>query len=155
MLHATASDTVASCSEARWICYSDSECSKALEYYLLFCKAMFKGRRCNERCKNSLSILRRQRQARKLEDCTCGVDEYMEEWKCSDVKRNTRELCMEKEEEVEEEEEGLEEEGNIVAENEVDTDGNGGKKSGAKEGSSAKQAVIINAVILTVYIYSR
>ena len=53
----------------RWICDSDSECSKALEYYHLYCRGMFRGRVCTSRCKNSISILRRQTQAKKLEEC--------------------------------------------------------------------------------------
>jgi len=30
------------CAEARWVCTSDAECGKALEYYHLYCRAMFR-----------------------------------------------------------------------------------------------------------------
>ncbi len=61
---------------------------------------MFKGRLCTERCKNSLSILRRQKKAAKLEECHCAEDEYLDaEFKCADVKRNMNELCYSPQEE--------------------------------------------------------
>ena len=78
-----------SCSEARWICTSDSQCAKALEYYELYCKGLFKGNRCTSRCKNSIDILRRQTQAEKLESCDCRGDQS-----CLDVKRGIRDLCF-------------------------------------------------------------
>ena len=50
--YATRNDTIVSCTEARWICLADAECGKALEYYHLFCRSMFRGKGCSERCKN-------------------------------------------------------------------------------------------------------
>ena len=65
-----------SCGEAKWICLSDAECGKALEHYHHNCGAMFRGRRCTERCRNSIAILRRQEKAAKLESCECrGEDQ--------------------------------------------------------------------------------
>ena len=66
VIYANRLDTVVSCTEAQWICTADAECSKALEYYNLLCKGMFKGKRCNQRCKNSIQILTRQTKAIKL-----------------------------------------------------------------------------------------
>ena len=47
-------------SVAQWICIADPLCSTALEYYNRFCRSMFAGKKCTLRCKNSISILRRQ-----------------------------------------------------------------------------------------------
>ena len=69
VVYATRHDTVVSCTEAQWICGADSECGKALEYYNFNCRAMFRGKRCSQRCKNSLTILSRQRAATKPADC--------------------------------------------------------------------------------------
>ena len=66
VVYANRLDTVVSCTEAQWICTADAECSKALEYYNLLCRGMFKGKRCNQRCKNSIQILGRQTKAIKL-----------------------------------------------------------------------------------------
>ena len=66
VIYANRLDTVVSCTEAQWICTADAECGKALEYYNLLCRGMFKGKRCNQRCKNSIRILSRQTKAIKL-----------------------------------------------------------------------------------------
>ncbi|TRY67767.1 hypothetical protein TCAL_05161 [Tigriopus californicus] len=105
VLYATRNDTVVSCSEARWICMSDAECGKALEYYHHLCRAMFKGRRCTERCKNSVSILSRQGQAAKLSQCECRANETIDEFQCSVVQENMSRLCFDRKE-VEREELG-------------------------------------------------
>jgi growth arrest-specific protein 1 len=47
-------------SVAQWICIADPLCSTALDYYNRFCRSMFAGKKCTLRCKNSISILRRQ-----------------------------------------------------------------------------------------------
>jgi len=94
---ATRNDTVVSCTEARWICHSDAECGKALEYYHSFCRSMFRGKNCTERCKNSLNILRRQTKAMKLIECQCGTEEKIDDFLCSDIKKNMQNLCYEPE----------------------------------------------------------
>ena len=96
--YATRNDTIVSCTEARWICSADAECGKALEYYHLLCRNMFRGKKCSERCKNSLNILQRQEKAAKLLQCQCGFDEKIEDFQCSDIKANMENLCFEKEE---------------------------------------------------------
>ena len=91
--YATRNDTVVSCTEARWICFSDAECGKALEYYHLLCRSMFRGRKCSERCKNSLNILKRQEKAAKLQLCQCEPDERIDEFSCQEIKDNMNTLC--------------------------------------------------------------
>eukprot|EP00095_Tigriopus_kingsejongensis_P004061 maker-scaffold5_size1054832-snap-gene-9.19 protein:Tk04061 transcript:maker-scaffold5_size1054832-snap-gene-9.19-mRNA-1 annotation:"growth arrest-specific protein 1 precursor" len=118
--YATRSDTVVSCSEARWICLSDAVCGNALEYYHRLCRGLFKGNRCSDRCKNSLAILRRQEKAVKLEHCVCRDDEMMEEFQCKDIQSNTRTLCYDPPDEEEEEATTLEPDN--MFENEVDVD---------------------------------
>jgi hypothetical protein len=101
VIYATREDTVVSCTEARWICSADAECGKALEYYHLYCRSMFRGRKCSQRCKNSLSILRRQEKAAKLRLCECEANEQIDSFQCSDIKQNMEELCFEPETEQE------------------------------------------------------
>ena len=100
MTYATRNDTIVSCTEARWICSADAECGKALEYYHLLCRNMFRGKKCSERCKNSLSILQRQDKAAKLLQCQCDSNERIENYLCSDIKENMENLCFEKPEET-------------------------------------------------------
>lgn len=60
VVRATRNESIVSCRVAQWICGADALCSTALEYYHRFCRSMFHGRKCTHRCKNSISILRRQ-----------------------------------------------------------------------------------------------
>ena len=82
---ATDPDTIVSCTSAQWICAADPDCSTALDWYNTLCRAMFKGRKCTKKCHNSISILRRQKAARKLGTfkirlvCTFLGDLYMDE----------------------------------------------------------------------------
>ena len=93
VVYATRFDTVVSCTEAQWICMADAECGKALEYYNFNCRAMFRGRRCNQRCKNSLTILSRQSKAMKLANCRCEYNERIGNYYCADIKKNMATLC--------------------------------------------------------------
>ena len=79
------------CSAAQWICGADPACATAFEYYQRFCGALFRGRACTPRCRNSVDILRRQAAARKLETCRC------EDEGCQVIKDLTEELCYPKE----------------------------------------------------------
>jgi hypothetical protein len=72
---------------------ADAECAKALEWHAVLCRAMFVGRECNERCRNSLAILRRQAKAAKLELCKCQPDEFIEDFPCETIKSNVERLC--------------------------------------------------------------
>ena len=84
-----------SCTEARWICSSDAECGKALEWYNLYCRAMFHGRKCTQRCKNSLNILQRQHKSNKLTQCKCQNNELFDQFECQTIKDNMKTLCFE------------------------------------------------------------
>lgn len=80
-----------SCSTATWICLADPLCATALDYYNRNCKAMFKGRRCTGRCRNSLDILLRQRSAAKLATCRC---DGTEDFPCAAIREHTDTLCF-------------------------------------------------------------
>ena len=84
-------DTEVSCSAATWICAADPLCSTAMLYYRENCKAMFKGRKCGKKCKNSLDIMLRQKSAAKLTTCYC---EGTEDYDCSAVRLHTDVLCF-------------------------------------------------------------
>jgi len=87
----TAPGTAVSCSAATWICAADPLCSTAMLYYQENCKAMFKGRKCSKKCKNSLDIMLRQEAAAKLSTCTC---EGTEDFDCAAVRLYTDVLCF-------------------------------------------------------------
>lgn len=87
----TAPGTAVSCSAATWICAADPLCSTAMLYYQENCKAMFKGRKCSKKCKNSLDIMLRQKSAAKLSTCHC---EGTEDFDCAAVRLYTDVLCF-------------------------------------------------------------
>jgi len=90
---ATRNETV-SCRVAEWICEADGVCSTALGYYHHLCRSMFQGRKCSNRCKNSINILRRQEKAAKLTTCVC---DGREEYNCVEIRRNMARLCYHQE----------------------------------------------------------
>ena len=92
----TAPHTIVSCTAATWMCMADPLCATALDYYSTNCRAMFRGRHCSSRCKNSLDILLRQEAAGKLATCQCEPGK--QELRCRQVKRNTDVLCFGKKE---------------------------------------------------------
>ncbi|XP_027196911.1 growth arrest-specific protein 1-like isoform X3 [Dermatophagoides pteronyssinus] len=84
------SDTIVSCSIARWICITDQPCRTALEYYEQNCHQLFQGHKCTNRCNNSLSILDRQEKAMKLRTCYC---DGTENFPCRRIKYFTERIC--------------------------------------------------------------
>ena len=58
---------------------------------------MFRGKKCSERCKNSINILQRQKAAEKLQSCYCQGDE---DFDCNGIKRNMEELCFAQDNEI-------------------------------------------------------
>jgi growth arrest-specific protein 1 len=94
VLVATRNETIVSCRVAQWICAADALCSTALDYYHRYCRAMFHGKKCTHRCNNSISILRRQEKAAKLNSCHC---DGREEYDCPRIRTNMARLCFHKE----------------------------------------------------------
>jgi growth arrest-specific protein 1 len=94
VLVATRNGTIVSCRTAQWICAADALCSTALDYYNRYCRAMFQGKKCTHRCNNSISILRRQEKAAKLNSCRCDGHE---EYDCPRIHTNMARLCFHKE----------------------------------------------------------
>ncbi|XP_067002333.1 growth arrest-specific protein 1 [Anabrus simplex] len=88
---ATLNETIVSCRVAQWICKADALCSTALDYYHRFCRSMFQGKRCTNRCNNSISILRRQEKAAKLVACRC---DGQEDYDCPQIRINMERLCF-------------------------------------------------------------
>lgn len=80
-----------SCSFARWICEADTSCLAALQYYVHHCAKLFHGTKCTSRCRNSVHILYRQPNARKLRTCRC---EGTEDYDCQSLVANTEKLCF-------------------------------------------------------------
>lgn len=90
---ATRNESIVSCTLAHYICAADNECSTAMDYYNRNCKSMFHGRKCSNRCKNSINILRRQEKAAKLDTCVCdGTEDY----NCVGIRNNMAKLCYHK-----------------------------------------------------------
>ena len=147
-----------SCTEARWICSSDAECGKALEYYNLYCRAMFHGRKCTQRCKNSLNILRKQEKAKKLTQCQCKDNEYFEEFQCQNIRQNMENLCEEKvEEEIVDDdlEEDIENETtvrNTISDeiNEIDVDQSISKSKSLGQRIQTSAVIILISVLLNI-----
>lgn len=92
---ANRNETVVSCRVAQWICAADALCSTALDYYNRFCRLMFHGKKCTHRCMNSISILRRQEKAAKLNTCKC---DGLEDFNCPQIQSNMARLCFHKKE---------------------------------------------------------
>lgn len=82
-----------SCGFARWICEADTSCLAALQYYVLHCAKLFQSTRCSARCRNSVHILYRQPNARKLRTCRCEGDE---DYDCARLVANTEKLCFQR-----------------------------------------------------------
>jgi growth arrest-specific protein 1 len=79
-----------SCTLAQWICSADTSCIAALNYYNLHCTKLFRGEKCTGKCNNSLSILYKQKKARKLRTCICDGSEM---YNCEALRYNTETLC--------------------------------------------------------------
>ncbi|KAL8595817.1 hypothetical protein ACOMHN_012235 [Nucella lapillus] len=83
--------SVLGCGLARGVCEADTSCLAALRYYVRHCGKLFAGTRCTARCRNSVLILYRQPQARKLRSCRCEGDEGYD---CAGLTHNTERLCL-------------------------------------------------------------
>lgn len=88
-----AANATASCRLSQLICLADAQCATALEYYHRLCRAMYKGRKCSNKCLNSIAILKKQEKAAALTVCRC--DGY-EDYDCPRMQNNLDRLCFHK-----------------------------------------------------------
>ncbi|ESP01246.1 hypothetical protein LOTGIDRAFT_111585 [Lottia gigantea] len=94
MTHLENKDHSISCNLAQWICEADTACLTALDYYAQHCSKLLLADKCTSRCNNSLQILYRQKNAKKLPNCYC---DGKEEYDCYKLKYNTEKYCFHKE----------------------------------------------------------
>ncbi|XP_068620272.1 growth arrest-specific protein 1-like [Battus philenor] len=88
-----AANATSSCRLSQLICLADSQCSTALSFYRKLCRSMYRGRKCSNRCLNSIGILRKQDKAAALTECQC--DGY-EDFDCPRMQTNLAKLCFHK-----------------------------------------------------------
>ncbi|KAG6449681.1 growth arrest-specific protein 1 [Manduca sexta] len=88
-----AANATSSCSLSQLICLADAQCATALQYYNQLCRSMFRGRKCSNKCLNSIEILRKQEKAAALTACQC--DGY-EDYDCPRMQNNLARLCFHK-----------------------------------------------------------
>lgn len=87
-------DSSVPCSLAEQICRADTSCLTAIEFYGRNCGYLLQtvgSDRCLSRCRNSVRVLYRQRQALKLRSCHC---EGTEDYDCRMLQRRTQQLCV-------------------------------------------------------------
>ena len=87
-----AANATSSCSLSQLICQADAQCATALQYYLRLCRSMFRGRKCSNKCLNSIEILRKQEKAAALTACQCDGNDY----DCPRMQNNLARLCYHK-----------------------------------------------------------
>ncbi|KAG7301417.1 hypothetical protein JYU34_014364 [Plutella xylostella] len=88
-----AANATASCRLSQLICLADAQCATALDYYHRLCRSMYQGRKCSNKCMNSIEILRKQEKAAALTACRC--DGY-ENYDCPRMQSNLQRLCFHK-----------------------------------------------------------
>ncbi|KAI5633762.1 growth arrest-specific protein 1-like [Phthorimaea operculella] len=89
-----AANATASCRLSQLICLADAQCATALSYYDEFCRSMYRrGRKCSNKCLNSIEILRKQEKAAALAACRCDGNE---DYDCPRMQRNLQRLCFHK-----------------------------------------------------------
>ncbi|XP_053614608.1 growth arrest-specific protein 1-like [Plodia interpunctella] len=86
-----AANVTSSCRLSQLICLADSQCSTALDFYHRLCWSMYEGRKCSRRCRNSITILRKQEKAAALTSCKCDGNE---EYDCPKMQSNFARLCF-------------------------------------------------------------
>ncbi|XP_047031219.1 growth arrest-specific protein 1-like isoform X1 [Helicoverpa zea] len=87
-----AANATSSCSLSQLICLADAQCATALQYYHRLCRSMFRGRKCSNKCLNSIEILRKQEKAAALTACQCDGNDY----DCPRMQNNLARLCYHK-----------------------------------------------------------
>lgn len=88
-----AANATSSCRLSQMICLADAQCSTALSYYRQLCRSVYRGRKCSNRCLNSIKILKKQEKAAALTECRCDGDE---DFDCPRMQSNLARLCFHK-----------------------------------------------------------
>ncbi|CAH0724396.1 unnamed protein product, partial [Brenthis ino] len=88
-----AANATSSCRLSQLICLADAQCATALDYYHQLCRSMYRGRKCSNKCRNSIEILRKQDKAAALTACHCDGNE---DYDCPRMQNNLARLCFHK-----------------------------------------------------------
>lgn len=89
-----AANATSSCRLSQLICLADAQCATALRYYDELCRSMYRrGRKCSNKCLNSIEILRKQEKAAALTECRCDGNE---DYDCPRMQNNLQRLCFHK-----------------------------------------------------------
>lgn len=89
-----AANATSSCRLSQLICLADAQCATALGYYNELCRSMYRrGRKCSNKCLNSIEILRKQEKAAALTACQCDGNE---DYDCPRMQNNLQRLCFHK-----------------------------------------------------------
>ncbi|CAL8328283.1 unnamed protein product [Arctogadus glacialis] len=79
------------CTEARWQCERDTQCSYEMHEYLIHCGKLFSGATCTNACRNVIANLRKIPKALQLDTCVCdGTERAI----CEFVKSSMQTLCF-------------------------------------------------------------
>lgn len=88
-----AANATNSCRLSQLICLADAQCATALDYYNQLCRSVYRGRKCSNKCLNSIEILRKQEKAAALTVCRCDGNE---DYDCPRMQNNLARLCFHK-----------------------------------------------------------
>lgn len=88
-----AENATSSCTLSQLICIANAQCAAALSFYHQYCRSMFRGRKCSNKCLNSIEILRKQEKAAALTVCQCDGNE---DYNCPQMQSNLERLCFHK-----------------------------------------------------------
>lgn len=88
-----AANATSSCRLSQLICLADAQCATALGYYNQLCRSVYRGRKCSNKCRNSIQILRKQEKAAALTACRCDGNE---DYDCPRMQNNLARLCFHK-----------------------------------------------------------
>ncbi|XP_026491075.1 growth arrest-specific protein 1-like [Vanessa tameamea] len=88
-----AANATSSCRLSQLICLADAQCATALDYYNQLCRSVYRGRKCSNKCLNSIEILRKQEKAAALTVCRCDGNE---DYDCPRMQNNLARLCFHK-----------------------------------------------------------
>ncbi|CAN9512977.1 unnamed protein product [Ophioblennius macclurei] len=83
--------TSTGCTEARYQCQRDPQCSSAMHDYLNHCGKLFNGAVCTNACRNVIANMRKIPKGQQLDTCMCdGTERAI----CEFVKSSMKALCF-------------------------------------------------------------